>query len=293
MKGSLSKGLAAVLALLVLTSCGVTIGPIDPPTTDRSVTSRTDSAAPVTSVSLAPGETKVIRVSIPSAQRGVGRRLVVEFDDAGGVRQLDLVLYGSDGVTPTASTSGTAFFRPGLLGLDGGFIGTGLVAPNVLGDDQVDRSVSVVGQCFGPCIARRSDVTQVFVEVTNTSGFDNYPSVPFYAYTEPWIDEGEPQNDSLSGAVRITTTSSYRGAIERLGDVDYVRFAQSGFVAFDERPGYDVNLVLDLYSSGGVFIRSVRPGDPRFDVVANDFARIYSESPVRASVYGFYLVYYD
>lgn len=294
MKGSIGKGLGAVLALLVLTSCGVTIGPVGPPTTDRSVTSRTDSNSPVTAVSLAPGETKVIRVSIPSAQRGVARRLVVEFDDANGARQLDMVLYGPDGVTPTASTSGTAFFRPGLRGLDGGFIGTALAAPSALGDELVDRSVSVVGQCFGPCISRRSDVTEVYVEVTNATGSANYASVPFYAYTEPWIDEAEPRNDTVGGAVAIAPTSPYRGAIERLGDVDYVRFVQSGFVAFDERPGYHVNLVLDLFTAGGAFIERVRPGDPRFGVLANEYGRISSEpGSRRASVYGFYDVYYD
>jgi hypothetical protein len=286
-----AKPIAALVALLLLTSCGgVTIGPVDPPTVDREITSRTDTTSPV-DITLAAGETKFIQVNVPSGQRSVERRLVVEADDDEGATQLDLVLYGPNGVTPTASTSGTAFFRPGLLGLGQGFIGTS--AARQSGRDapgEVTRSVSVVGECFGPCIARTANVSVVYVELTNTSTFDDV--VPFYAYTEEWIDPGETQNDSLAGAVAVSQADAYRGAIERLGDVDYVRFTQAGNVIFDERPGYDVNLVLDLYGPGGTFIRSVRPGAAPFDVFANEYAVIRSASPSRASVYGFYDVYY-
>ena len=152
-----------------------------------------------------------------------------------------------------------------------------------------DRSISVVGECVGPCISRRADVSVVYVEVQNTSAFDD--TTPFYAYTEPWIDEAETANDTLAGAAQVSPTDGFRGAIERRGDHDYVWFPQDGTVAFDGRPDYNVNFELDLYEADGTFVGTYGPGDD-FIVLANEYALIRSDPTApRASVYGFYDVY--
>jgi hypothetical protein len=260
------------------------------------VDSTTDSTESVASLELEAGETRWIRVNIPSAQRGVDRRIVVEADDDDGRRELDLVLYEPDRVTPTASTSGAAFFRPGLQGIGGGFVGTALGAGSLrplAAAPDVDRSVSVEGFCFGPCIARRApnSLTHVYVRITNAGNTNT--TVPFYAYTEPFIDERSPENDTPQGAVSVSQTESYRGAIEVLGDVDWVRFAQPGTIVVTQREGYDVNLRIELYDQTGTFVEAYDPGEP-FVVIDGDRAAIGSDPQAqRASVYGFYDVDYQ
>jgi hypothetical protein len=283
MNRSLSRGFVTVVVLLMLVACGSSGGPGEPPTAVRRVETRSGLGPPQASLTMARDESKVIRVSIPADQRSSGRRLVVEADDAGGARQLDLVLYSGNGVTPIASTSGTAFFRPGLQGIDDGFIGT------AIGVEPLQAGIG--GVCLGPCISHRTDGSVYFVELTNRTA--STVSVPFYAFTESWQTPNEPQNDGPAGAVSVPPRGGFfRGVIERVGDVDFVRFPQAGWIAFDRRSGYDTRLELDLYSVTGAYIMTVRPGDDVFEVFPNEFARIRSVGQ-RASVYGHYDVYYD
>lgn len=287
-------GSALAAAVVTLAACGgVTVGPGTPPSADVTVVSSTNPDAPVRNITIGANESVFVRIDVPSNQRGVGRRLVVEADDDGGATALDLVLYAANGVSPIASTSGTAYFRPGLQGLDGGFIGTSLATRTGRTEPGAERSVSVVGQCFGPCISRRADVSVAYVEIRNRSPFTDL--VPFYAYTEAWIDETEPANDVRFGAPDLSPADAfYRGAIERLGDVDFVRFAADGSVTFDGRAGYDLDAVLQIVTSGGQPIQGerYRVGDGPFDVFAGEYARIESEAP-RASVYGYYTLAYE
>jgi hypothetical protein len=278
--------LSAVVAVLVLTACQVTITPWEPPAVDVAVTASSSPTDPVANVQLAAGQTRWIQVSVPSGLRGSDMRLVVEADDDVGFRQLDLVLYSSSG-SAIASTSGIAYFMPGLSGIGQGDIGPGASAARL----EVDRSVSVVGSCFGPCISRRADVSSVYVRITNDGTTNEV--VPFYAYAEPWIDEGETANDARSGAVPVSSAGFYRGAIERLGDIDWVRFSDSGTVYFDERPGYDSNLVMTLHDVVGNQFDTIFPGES-YVVFAGEYGRIASSSQSpRASTYGFYTVELD
>jgi hypothetical protein len=283
MKRSLTSGFVAMVVLLVLVACGISVGPAEPPTADRSVQTRSGLGPAQATLTMAPNETKLIRVSIPSDQRSSARRLVVEADDDDGRRQLDMVLFSGNGVTPIASTSGTAFFRPGLQGIGDGFIGT------AKGVEQLQGGIG--GVCLGPCISHATHASVYFVELRNRT--TSTVSVPFYAFTEPWQTPNEPHNDGPAGAVSVPPRGDFfRGVIERVGDVDYVRFPQAGRVAFDRRANYDTQLELRLYSVTGAYIQTVRPGDDAFDVFPNEYARIGSVGQ-RASVYGFYDVYYD
>jgi hypothetical protein len=294
MQRSFLKGLAAAALVATLTACGLTFDGFDPVVPDGTVTSNTNPTAPVTQVQLAAGQTIWIQVNVPSAQRGVARRLVIEADDDGGATSLSLVLFDADGVVPLASTSGTAYFRRGLAGLDAGFVGTALAerVGRAGREAEVVRSIDIALECVGPCISRRADVSSVMVRLRNDGPFSD--TVPFYAYTETWRDPGEIQNDSVLGRRDVSRATAYRGAIERLGDIDFVRFTQSGMVNFDQRPGYNLNLQLDLYTAGGAFLGRYSPGAPAFPVFANEYAMIRSNpSAERASVYGFYDVYYS
>jgi hypothetical protein len=277
------------LALVgTLVACQVAVAPpIDGEV--LHVTASSSSDQPVRTVSLPAAGEVWLRVAVPAHLRGSGQRLVVEADDDDGFRQLDLVLYEPDGFTPTASTSGTAYFRPGLQGIGFGDIGTSLGV-------EADRSVAVVGQCFGPCISRRAPntLTHVYVRVMNAS--NTAYTVPFYAYAEAFIDAGEPSNDDAAGAVPVSFASPYRGALERLGDVDWVRFTQSGTINLAERAGYNLNTRLTIFSvgpGGGLIeVGTIAPGQSA-SVFSNEYGRIRSSttSP-RASVYGFYNVFY-
>jgi hypothetical protein len=287
MRRSFLTGFVAVVVVMTIAACRIADPGTDPPSQEVQVTA---SSTPTTlrTIPLGPRETRWIRVSIPSHLRGSNQRLVVEANDDGGRRQLDLVVYDSSGSTPLASTSGIAYFEPGLSGIGGGDIG-----PSATRDGEVERSVSVVGRCFGPCIARRAPtgLTQTYVRLTNRSN-DSY-TVPFLAWAEPFIDEGEPANDTRAGAVPVSRANPYRGAIEVLGDVDYVRFTQVGRIAFSERPGYDTNLVMQVFEADGRELTTLTPGQT-VTVIDGDFAVVGSRAVApRASVYGFYDVYYD
>ncbi|MBA2665953.1 MAG: hypothetical protein H0U69_02835 [Trueperaceae bacterium] len=267
---------------------------------DVTVDSNTNSTQSVTMLDMGAGETVWVRVNVPTSQTGVGRRLVVEAADDEGAVLLDMVLYESDGTTPTASTSGTAYFRPELEGVGEGFVGTALEpgAPRPLRDTggEVERSVSVVGNCFGPCISRAAPagLSHVYVRVTHL-GFSS-ETVPFYAYTETFIDEEEPVNNAPSGAVSVSTTDSYRGALETLDDVDWIFFEQDGVVGLTQRPEYDVLPILVLFDANEQEIGTFGPGE-LIPVLAGDRGAVISddqdpEGP-RASVYGWYEVGYD
>jgi hypothetical protein len=285
-----------IVAVVGLLAACAQVTPSERPSQVVEVNSTTASGEPVTSLELAAGETRWIRVNIPPAQRGADRRIVVEAHFDEGRRELDLVLFEPDRVTATASTSGTAFFRPGLQGIGGGFVGTALGTGSLrpfTGAPDVDRSVSVEGFCFGPCIARRapSSLTHVYARITNSGNTNT--TVPFYAYTEPFIDERSPENDTSQGAVAVSTTQSYRGAIEVLGDVDWVRFEEPGTIVVTQREGYDVNLRIELYDQTDTFVEAYGPGEP-FVVIDGDRAAIGSDPQAqRASVYGFYDVDYQ
>jgi hypothetical protein len=261
---------------------------------ERALESSTDPDDPVADLELAAGETVVFRVNVPSDQRGTDRRLVIEVDDDEGVRQLDLVLLDPNGATATASTSGTAFFQPGRQGVGEGFIGTRLTAADArLRADVVDRAVSIIAECFGPCISRPApgDLTHVYVEVTNVGGGSE--TVPFYAYTQPYLDEAEPANDSPAGAVDVSTGQPFRGAIEVIGDEDWVYFADPGTVTLTQREDYDLNIRMQVVDEDGFIVDTILPGQSA-TVFTGDFGVIEHDpaQPTRASVYGYYDVAY-
>jgi hypothetical protein len=289
----LRSSLAAAALLVVLTSCQQT-----PPTTPPIVPtfeSSTDATEPIAELDIGRGETVLLRVNVPSAQRGPERRLVIELNDDEGVRQLDLVLLDPDGVTATASTSGTAFFRPGRQGIGDGFIGTGLTAGDArLTAGIVDRTLEIIApECFGPCISRSAptDLTHVYVEVSNVGA--GTETVPFYAFTEPYLDAEEPENDSPAGAFTVSAATPYPGAFEVIGDEDWVVFSVSGTVTLTQRDDYDLNIRMRVVDEGGVTVATILPGQTT-SVLADDFGVIEHDpaQPTRASVYGYYDVTY-
>jgi len=237
---------------------------------------------PVGNIEVPAGATTTIKVNIPTQLRGSGQRVTVEASTDSDF--LDLVLYTDDDDAPYASTSGSAYFRPGLAGLREGFLQPALST----------QSVDVVLNCAGPCIATPAPVGQAYVVATLTNVGPSPAVVPLYTYVEPLIDTSEPDNDLLDGAPVISLSSvPFRGAIELLGDHDFVWFADSGNVQFDERLGYDVDLVMDLFEVDGHIWTTIRPGDSRF-VFANEYGRVRSDPLApRASAFGYYTVGYE
>lgn len=287
--------LAAIAALtLVLAACEITItpGPTPPAQADYEFDATASFADPVGSITVPQGASRTIDVQVPSSLRSSTQRLVVEIDDEGTYR-LDMVMYEPDRTTPYASTSGGAFFAPGLSGVGVGF----LELP--VGTREVSTSgIRPLPLCFGPCIARTATDSVVRVRVTNAVGSGSL-TLNVYAYVDDFLDLGEPSNDSVGNADVVDTSNGAAGVIELLGDRDYVVFPTAGTIAFSERSvgttqyDFDANLRLRVVNQDLVEQAVLMPGED-FGVQAGWIGIVFSDpaSP-RATVGGAHYVFYD
>jgi hypothetical protein len=131
-----------------------------------------------------------------------------------------------------ASSSTPDFFTAGSLPA------TALLSPTGL--------PTVTYQCGGPCVVQDAQAVTFYVKLTNTSSANaNYS---FYAYTKNYEDTGENANDQTPG---INLTTSEKGAIESLSDVDIYNVQKSGSLTFTNTSKVDVVAVV-LNSQGAV-----------------------------------------
>lgn len=285
----------AALLVVSLSACQITITPGPPPLgeADYTFTANDDFLTSVGSVSIPVGASRTVDVVVPSALRGSSRKLVVEVAD-GGTYALDMVMYESNRTTPYASTSGGAYFAPGLDGLGRGFLQLATTSLGGLGTS----SVAPGPQCQGPCIAKIATDSVVRVRVDNEAGLTTL-DVDVYAYVDGFLDVGEPGNDTIANAEVVDTGTGAAGMIELLGDRDYVAFPSAGLISFREAAQgidpyvYDANLRLrivnDVLEQQVVLV----PGQDYF-VQAGWYGIVYSDaSDPRATVGGEHNVFYD
>ena len=286
---------AALAALaLVLAACQVTVtpGPTPPAQPDYDFTANATFGDPVGSIVLPEGASRTIDIAVPSALRSSTQRLVVEIDDLGTYR-LDMVMYESNRTTPYASTSGGAFFAPGLSGIGAGF----LELP--AGTRDVSTSgIRPLPLCFGPCIARTATDSVVRVRVTNAVGSGSL-TLSVYAYVDAFLDIDEPANESVATADMVDSGNGAAGVVELLGDRDYVWFPTAGTIAFRERTvgsaqyDFEANLRLRIVNADLVEQAVLQPGQD-YGVQAGWYGIVFSDPTAqRATVGGAHYVFYD
>src|SRR3989304_4266581 len=158
---------AALAALtLVLAACQVTVTPGPTPTADPDYefAANANFTSSVGSITVPVGASRTIDVSVPSSLRGSDQRLVVEIDDD-DTYALDMVMFEANRTTPYASTSGGAFFAPGLTGLDRGFLQIAGLTGGI-----GSSSLRTLAQCPGPGIGRGATDSVVRVRIHNATG---------------------------------------------------------------------------------------------------------------------------
>lgn len=286
---------AALVVALLLAGCQITIGPTPNPPADADYefTANADFTSFVGTVSVPRGSSRTVDIFVPSSLRGGDRRLVVEVDDDDNdTYALDMVMFGSDRTTAYASTSGGAYFAPGLTGLGRGFLQVPVLSTGVGAS-----SVRTSPVCQGPCIARVANDAVVRVRVDNVTGSGTL-DLQVYAYVDAFLDVGEPGNDMIAGAEVVDAANGAAGMIELLGDRDYVSFPTAGLISFRENSDgvppytYDANLRLRIVNGLLEQQAVLVPGED-YLVQAGWYGIVFSDpSDTRATVGGAHYVFY-
>ncbi len=249
--------IAALLALLALTSCGGLTIVITPPANALARDANLDGS-PIDTINLAAGESQAYAISLSSSVRNQDV-LYVELD-----QDINLTLYDGDGYRLATSSTASVFASGGL----------GLSAAGAALDAQ---SVDLNYSCLGSCTISAT-LPKVYAKVENNSG--GSMSVNVYAYGAPFHDTGETSNDSTAGATLLFAGSD-EGALELLGDVDFWDpDASHGLVTFDA-VNTPVDMVAEIvYDTGARVSGTVLhyPGDPAFDVYSGEYLKIYASN---------------
>ena len=180
------------------------------------------------------GEARLVRVSFPPA--GGADLRYVEVGGSGVEGNVRVELFAGGALVGASESSGLFASSVGALSVP-----LASVDPS---------SITVSWRCEGPCVAERYRSGVVEMRVTNLSSSARTINVLAYGTVEQ--DENEP-NDSEANATVVTLTGlgdGAVGAIERVDDVDYFRFAcGSGW------PLEDVELRMTSDFDGDIVLR--------------------------------------
>lgn len=221
--------LTLVVVAASVSACTITVEPNQPRQPDYSVGVGANPNTPVESITVPAGATRLIRIERGSA----GPLFYVELS-----ANMELEL-ANPGRNRLASSSSGAFFGQGSLGLASG--------------DLQGQSIVPGPPCRGSCIIRGPEsFSHYFALVRNNSSVSQ--TVDLFVYADRYIDEYEPSNNQLSTTTAVLDVfGTESGAIETIGDVDYWRVVNSGYVIFDA-PSQDIEIVLRILNSSGTLI---------------------------------------
>lgn len=256
------RSIAALLfATIALTGCTLTVGG---GTTTEAVTATQGRGGAVAGDALAPGEVLWYRVSLPATAPSV-QAAYFELN-----KNLNLSLYVSNQSTLYATSHSPDFFARNTMGL----AGVGIVPS--------PQSIAVRPLCAGSCIVHAADASTFYVRIANQTAATT--SFSLYAYVEDYQDSNETLNNTLGSAVNLAAPQDDQGAVEVLGDRDFYTFSTSGQFQLTGCSGGWVDLVANLYhSGGGGAFATLLPGDPAVSVTSNDYAIVESDSGNYAS----------
>ncbi len=175
------------------------------------------SVAPTSrgTVTVPANRSRLVRLTFPSASDSERHLRYVEIAGANVEPRVRLQVF-ADGESVGVSDR-RDLFASSLSALSLGAVGVA-----------ADRAaIGVVWNCEGPCVAERYRAGEVIARITNTSASSR--TVDVYAYGTAEGDLNEP-NDRPQDATEFLVEAEgdvVIGALERIGDVDYFRFACS------------------------------------------------------------------
>jgi len=175
-------------------------------------------------LSLAPGTSRTLTYDFDSGLAN-GLFVVIEAGDL-------YVLRPSMGAFATSSTG--FFFGAGESGL--------LPADGASPSDLLQQDIGVATTCVGPCVIMDADQAAAigtgYVRITNP--FSTQLTTKLWVFSQDLDHQSEPSNDQRSGAETVTTST--RGALETLGDMDFFEIVGGG----------DVTIYAPVIKSDGV-----------------------------------------
>lgn len=261
MKRFISTITAFVAAVLLLSACKIVA--VEPPRVDYERAASLNPNASVWDGSLAPGESVIFRLTVPTSVKSSPGIDVLYLELNNG---LNLALRNPTNYNDIiASSSSAQFYARRSAGL------------STMGEDLGTQAIGTVLTCRGSCIIiPAASANAFYASVTNTTSAAVSASLYFYGETEQ--DEYE-DNDTISTAVSLDLglTGGDTGAIERLGDLDYWRVAVDGAVQFITASGNPVDLRLRVVNSNGQTLAGPIV-DGSLNVAAGSYLLVYSAS---------------
>lgn len=255
-------GLVLLLSI-ALAACTITVTPTQPFPGAEDVSANNDfNAAIVSGRTLAGGDSMVFDVDLSAT---AGKNMVI----AELNRNLLLTVYTSGG-SAFASSNSPAGFAVGTTGLA------------LASAEPSTAAIGVVRSCGGSCVITDTLSGSMFVKVTNKGS--TAQTFDLYVYGAPYADDGEPFNDTQSGALPVSGAHAESGAIETLGDVDYFKVTGAGTLRFNAATG----TVLDLRATvEGVdsSLRDLVPGET-YPVLVGDVIRVHVLNGSAAGIAG-------
>lgn len=261
--------LSAAAIAAVLGACTVTVsdGGDTGDTVDQTVNARAytnanlEGATPADSVTLAPGESYVYRVNVPTTDYAA---LYLYVDTT-----FDLYVYHSSGLLYATSAS-TDFFAAGTAGLSPALAASGL-EPSAVAAQLI---------CPGSCVILPSGASDpVEVHIENTSNDD--AEVSFYAVLRNFEDSSEAAYEPIL----LQNGTSAEGALETLGDIDRYEVEFDGTLQFFGKVQSAIEFAAEITASDGSTV--VLSDGQSANVKAFDIVRVYAANvPSRAASAG-------
>lgn len=261
--------LSAAAIAAILGACTVTVsdGGDTGDTVDKTVNAKAytnanlDGATPADSVTLAPGESYVYSVNVPTTDLAA---LYLYLDTT-----FDLYVYRASGLLYATSAS-TDFFAGGTSGLSPAF------AQSELGPSAVAAQLI----CPGSCVILPSGASDpVEVHIENTSNDD--AEVSFYAVLRDFEDSSEAAYEPIL----LEIGTSAQGALETLADIDRYEVELDGVLQLLGKVQSPIEFAAEITRSDGSTV--VLSDGQSANVNAFDIVRVYAaNAPSRAASAG-------
>lgn len=243
--------LLVALAALI-SACSISFEPPLPRQPDHVVDVGTADVSET--ITVPAGGTKLILIERGTA----GPLLYIELD-----QEMDLELANPSRVR-LASSNSPAFFGQGSTGLSSSGLTSQAIVPGP--------------PCRGSCIIRGPEsMDHYYALVRNNSSVTQ--SVELFVYAGNYIDEYEDSNNRReTTSALLDVFGAESGAIETLGDVDYWRVVNSGYVIFDA-PSPDIRIFVRILNSSGIPFEGTYFDGSRIFLEHGEFVVVESENP--------------